>query len=475
MDLIEECWYCEKYTADFAGTVCPADFGDTAWVEGTEVFYYVKVTDNLSNEVYFPSTANPSHPAHTGVPGDYLTFSVFPYDPGDYTGPRILLVDGYGRKTCYWGQCLDVTDVQADLERIYRETLEDAGYCVEKYDISGAGSYTVNQVAPIWYDAYDALIWFTGPHVSAYLFGMEAQFAIIDYLAAGGNVLICGDRVVFALEAGLGGEDSTGGIFTHGVLGAYYLDEMESPFEKPYIYAAAEESLTVLGETVAIDFDTLLAFRGCPELKDMTYVRAEDSPPADFTVQPLLEITNPNPSYDPAHLAIYTEYLGVGQCVFTDFDWSACVSHTRAYCDGDASDPAPDFNPGYYEGRVDLALLILEDIFGLEPSGGGTAGADPREKAERLRWSLSQNTPNPVTSGTEIAYDVEFCDHIRIEVYDALGRMVRVVENGPKQSGRYVAYWDGCNTAGRPVSSGVYFYRMSSGDFRATRKMIVLH
>lgn len=471
MDLREECWYCEKYTADFSGTVCPADFGDTAWAGGTEVRYYVKVTDNLSNQAYFPSTANPLHPSHTGMAEDYLTFSVFPCEPEAYTGPRILLVDGYGRKTYDWGQCLDATDTYVDLERIYRETLEDAGYCVEKYDINGAGSSI--QAQPIWYDAYDAVIWFTGPHTSYNLFDMETQFAIIDYLAEGGNVLITGDRCVYALA--VQGEDSTGGMFTESVLGALYRDEMESPFDKPYIYAEALDSLIILGETVAVDFDSLVIYRGCPELKDMTYVEANPTPHPGFTVQPVVEILNPDLCCVPSHLVIYTEYLGTGQCVFTNFDWSASVSRTGAYCTGDAAEPAPDFAPGYYEGRVDLALLIVQDIFGLEPSGGGTADVDPGEPAVRFRWLLHQNMPNPVASGTDIAYEVAQGVRVRLEVYDTLGRVVRVIEDNRKVPGRHIAHWDGCNTGGERAASGVYFYRIKAGDFTATRKMIVLH
>jgi hypothetical protein len=194
----------------------------------------------------------------------------------------------------------------------------------------------------------------------------------------------------------------------------------------------------------------------------------------DFTVQPVMEILNPGPTCDPSHLVIYTEYLDTGQCVFTNFDWSACVNHTRAYCTGNAVEPAPDFNAGNYEGRVDLALLILRDIFGLEPSGGGTAGIGPEETPARFRWLLHQNSPNPVVKGTDIAYEIASGAHVRLEVYDALGRRVRVIEDERKPPGRHVVHWDGYNTAGIPVASGVYFYRMKAENFRSTRKMIVL-
>jgi flagellar hook assembly protein FlgD len=44
-----------------------------------------------------------------------------------------------------------------------------------------------------------------------------------------------------------------------------------------------------------------------------------------------------------------------------------------------------------------------------------------------------------------------------------------------KQPGQYVVTWDGRNTHGEPVSSGVYFYKMEAGDYRATKKMLLIH
>jgi hypothetical protein len=123
---------------------------------------------------------------------------------------------------------------------------------------------------------------------------------------------------------------------------------------------------------------------------------------------------------------------------------------------------------------VDLVRLILEDIFGLEPSGGGTAGADPRQPPKRLRWSLHQNTPNPVVSGTEIAYEVASGVRVNLEVFDALGRLVCVLEDERKVPGSHVSHWDGRNAEGERVGAGVYFYRIKAGEFAATRKMIVL-
>jgi flagellar hook assembly protein FlgD len=51
---------------------------------------------------------------------------------------------------------------------------------------------------------------------------------------------------------------------------------------------------------------------------------------------------------------------------------------------------------------------------------------------------------------------------------------VRTLVSGVRSAGRYVAQWDGRNDAGAPVGSGVYFYRMTAGNFSAVRKMVLL-
>jgi flagellar hook assembly protein FlgD len=64
------------------------------------------------------------------------------------------------------------------------------------------------------------------------------------------------------------------------------------------------------------------------------------------------------------------------------------------------------------------------------------------------------------------------------KIYDTNGRQVRQLSLGIKEPGHYftkerAAYWDGRNAAGEAVASGVYFYYLEAGRFRATRKMII--
>jgi flagellar hook assembly protein FlgD len=64
---------------------------------------------------------------------------------------------------------------------------------------------------------------------------------------------------------------------------------------------------------------------------------------------------------------------------------------------------------------------------------------------------------------------------VRLEVYDATGRLVRVLRDGVvEQAAARMAVWDGTDDGGRPVASGVYFYRLEAGEFTETRSMVLL-
>jgi flagellar hook assembly protein FlgD len=63
---------------------------------------------------------------------------------------------------------------------------------------------------------------------------------------------------------------------------------------------------------------------------------------------------------------------------------------------------------------------------------------------------------------------------VSIKIYDALGRHVTTLAEGVKGAGVHSAEWNVRNSKGKPVTSGMYFYKMEAGDFTATRKMLVL-
>ena len=94
------------------------------------------------------------------------------------------------------------------------------------------------------------------------------------------------------------------------------------------------------------------------------------------------------------------------------------------------------------------------------------------------RSVLLQNYPNPFNPETWIPYHLKDAENVSIRIYGAAGQLVRTLDLGYKDAGIYssrskAAYWDGRNEAGEQISSGIYFYNMTTGDFSSTRKMII--
>ena len=101
--------------------------------------------------------------------------------------------------------------------------------------------------------------------------------------------------------------------------------------------------------------------------------------------------------------------------------------------------------------------------------------------------ALLLNYPNPFNPETWIPYQLAEPVYVTLTIYDIQGRAVRTLDLGHQGAGIYqnksrAAYWDGKNSVGEPVASGVYFYTLSTestrdsvtaGDFTATRKMLI--
>jgi hypothetical protein len=84
-------------------------------------------------------------------------------------------------------------------------------------------------------------------------------------------------------------------------------------------------------------------------------------------------------------------------------------------------------------------------------------------------YNLYQNYPNPFNPSTTIRYSITAPDLVRIKIYDILGREVKTLINEQKQAGTYEVQFDASGLA-----SGIYLYRIESGKFIQTKKMILL-
>jgi hypothetical protein len=89
-------------------------------------------------------------------------------------------------------------------------------------------------------------------------------------------------------------------------------------------------------------------------------------------------------------------------------------------------------------------------------------------------YGLSQNYPNPYNPQTQIAYQLPQAGMVSLKIYNIKGELVRTLVTEHKPAGYHTVMWDSRNQAGAEVSSGIYFYRMVSGEFSATKKMVMI-
>lgn len=164
-------------------------------------------------------------------------------------------------------------------------------------------------------------------------------------------------------------------------------------------------------------------------------------------------------------LAIYTAYA--------QFDAMFC------YWQGD------DGNTTYTDpDRIDTNLTypigsINADSASTSAPSCGSAGPkiyvfeDDEEVLPEAYW-LSQNFPNPFNPTTAIEFSLENPGHVKMRVYNVLGQYVTTLVDEYKQTGLHRTMWDGKDSYGNTCASGIYFYKLETGDYVKTKKMMLV-
>ena len=90
-------------------------------------------------------------------------------------------------------------------------------------------------------------------------------------------------------------------------------------------------------------------------------------------------------------------------------------------------------------------------------------------------YALHQNYPNPFNPTTTLKYDLPKATIVSIKIFDILGKeVVSLVDNMYQNAGYKNIRWDGFNKNGKQVVSGMYFFTIKAGEFKQTRKMILM-
>ncbi len=251
---------------------------------------------------------------------------------------------------------------------------------------------------------------------------------------------------------------------------AYYLDEYacyaptygdSTEFEIPmteYMVVAATEDPWVFWESpVASGYSVDNLSPGAP--------RSLAAEPASIDV----ELTwQPSGEHDE-DLSVYNVYRG---------DESGFILDETTFVVATADTSFVDQGPG---GGTWYYRVAAEDVHGNEGPPSNEAEAqvwtnieDPDSELP-LAFALRGSQPNPFTGLTRVAFDVPADGgDVRLEVFDVSGRLVRVLIEGHESAGRKLVSWDGADTSGRRVASGVYYCRMTAGAYEETIKMTLI-
>lgn len=87
-------------------------------------------------------------------------------------------------------------------------------------------------------------------------------------------------------------------------------------------------------------------------------------------------------------------------------------------------------------------------------------------------FALENNLPNPFNTQTLIRYAVPKPSQVKLAIYNCSGMLVRTLQAGASKPGYYQAIWNGKDEQGKQVAKGVYFYRLQTDNFSATKKML---
>ncbi len=91
-----------------------------------------------------------------------------------------------------------------------------------------------------------------------------------------------------------------------------------------------------------------------------------------------------------------------------------------------------------------------------------------------ISFTLHQNHPNPFNPVTTIQYELPENAFVNIRIYDLKGRLVNTLVSKEQTAGYKEIKWDGVDSKGRQVSAGMYIYTIQAGEFRQTKKMVLL-
>jgi len=427
------------------------DLNDHVFTPGDTVCYIIAAADGAGNWQYWSRRLN-------GQGNDFvsdnlwealnspLEFTILPAG-GHIRGGDILYVD-------------DSDDRGGPVQLFFDSAFELIGIrdLVDRFDVLGPSSSVANSLASRVSNVqnqivniYRKIIWCSG-NLSSGLIGdgtgnpeksddYSLLFQLLDTGPDNPGVYISGDDVAqeWVTLAGAGAINLRSIYMNFSLLNGDHVaaGEAVSP-----LLTATGPCFIHLGVP-----DKLIAYGGCALINDFDVLDATG----------LAQVEYPWPG-------------GAGDAIISQATGNSAASTARVILSGFSYHYIRDIGPGYPPSRVEHLVDILNwlvNSFEINPTGITNAGA---------RFFLENAAPNPFNPETVIRYGIKERGHVSLKVYNVAGQLVRTLVNevkSPSESG-FAVTWDGRNNAGQPVSSGVYFYKLTTGRYTQTKKMVLL-
>lgn len=257
-------------------------------------------------------------------------------------------------------------------------------------------------------------------------------------------------------------------LFVSGWLGDYYLSQIAAGQgeESPCVDAANPASLVPVGRTTRTDgypdiwpLDIGYHYptnRG-PDLVDQPDTATAENQYLTFT----LEASDP----DEDSIAFSSPDLPSGatlDAVTGVFEWTPTYQQAGLYT---VTFIATDYGTPALADTEQTDITVTDVV---EVENGDEELMIP------LTRYLSQNCPNPFRLVTTIEYGFVAPTHVSLKIYDIRGALVRRLVDEQLAAGHHRASWDGRDSRGHRVGSGIYFCRLEAADFTETRRMVVL-
>lgn len=107
-------------------------------------------------------------------------------------------------------------------------------------------------------------------------------------------------------------------------------------------------------------------------------------------------------------------------------------------------------------------IILADNRDDVEAFLEGSPSAVPQGSTNRGSALLAQCRPNPSSNGTTIHYSLTGPQHVRIQIHDQIGRLIRTLTDEQRQAGSHAVHWDGRDARGHRLCGGTYYYRLEA-------------